>query len=307
MPESTNTNRRFFIIALSIIGVLVFLAASYVIGRSRTDAQQPQTLEKQTGLTRAPDFPGVGAQDGAISSVKPENKQATPTVPTSTTAAGTKIIKNGAIELRVSEKHFSRTVSAVTEIAKAFGGYVANSAVSHQPKEPSSGNITIQVPSDKFETVMNRLKKLGKVRNENVSSRDVSKEFVDLEAQLRNQQAQEKVLLILMDKADTVGETIAVQEQLSQVQGQIEQLKGQLDFLKGQVDFSAIELSINTSGPVVIQNGSLTKAFREAWQAFLLMVTGAIIMLGYLAGLAVVLAIPAVVAWVVTRLKKNRA
>ena len=307
MAESAATTRKFIVTVIAIIGVFVFLAASYVIGKSRIDSQQPQTLEKQTGLTRATSSAGAGSQDQGISSAKPESKQSAPTTPSNTTAPGTRIIKTGAIELRVSEKRFIRTVSTATEIAKAFGGYVADSAVSHQPKEPSSGNMTIQVPSDKFEVVMYRLKQLGKVRNENVSSRDVSKEFVDLEARLRNQQAQEKILLILMEKADTVGDTIAVQQQLSQVQEQIEQLKGQLDFLKGQVDFSAIELAINTSGPVVIQNGSLTKAFSEAWQAFLVMVTGAIILLGYLAGLAVVLAIPAAVVWLLMRLQKHKA
>lgn len=307
MAESGVTNRKFMTIALTIIGVLFFLAATYVIGRSRTETQQPQTLEKGSGIAGSPESQEFDAQGRATGNTGPENKQSVPAAPSSTTRAGTKIIKNGAIELRVAEKSFNRSLTTATQIAKTFGGFVANSAVTHQPKEPSSATITILVPTDKFDTVMNRLKDIGKVRNENISSRDVSKEFVDLEARLRNQQAQEKILLILMERADTVGDTIAVQQQLSQVQEQIEQLKGQLDFLKGQVDFSTIELSINTSGPVVIQTNSLTKAFNEAWQAFLVMVTGAIILLGYLAGLAIVLAIPAAVIWLLVRRQKNKA
>ena len=97
-----------------------------------------------------------------------------------------------------------------------------------------SARRALAVPADQFDATLNRLLDLGKKRSLEVHGQDVTGAVADLEARLRNLRAQEAVLLELMRKATTIGDSIAVQQQLSQNQEQIEQLDAQHRVLADQ-------------------------------------------------------------------------
>ena len=122
--------------------------------------------------------------------------------------------------------------------------------------------ITIKVPADKFETVMESLRKLAlEPPTENVSGQDVTEEYADLEAQLRNLQATEKQLLNLLDRAQTVDDTLKVYNQLTNIRGQIERLQGRKQYLERSAAMSTITVNLRpqVEKPIV-------KTGREAWQ-----------------------------------------
>jgi hypothetical protein len=76
------------------------------------------------------------------------------------------------------------------------------------------------------------------------NSQDVTEEYADLDAQLRNLQATETRLLALMDKAQKVDEILAVQRELSNTRGQIERIKGRMQYLQRTSDMAIIEVAL---------------------------------------------------------------
>jgi hypothetical protein len=105
------------------------------------------------------------------------------------------------------------------------------------------------VPVDAFEAILRELKGLGTYRGERSSTEDVTTRYVDLRGQLTAWRAQERVYLRLLGRARSIGDVIAVQNQLQQVQSNIERLQGQVNHLEDQSSFSTIVLVLTEPAP----------------------------------------------------------
>ncbi len=115
---------------------------------------------------------------------------------------------------------------------------------------------------------------LGKVESLEESGQDVSKEFVDLNARIRQLRAVEAQLLELLQRADDVPAALAVQNQLSQVQLDLEQARGRLQYLDNRVAFATISMSMHELGVVAPKDGGfkIVDAWATAGSAFLTVV-----------------------------------
>ena len=130
---------------------------------------------------------------------------------------------------------------------------------------PASGQVTFRVPVDAFEPALRELKALGTYRGERSSTEDVTNQYVDLNGQLTAWRAQERVYLRLLDRAKSVADVIAVQNQLQQVQSNIERLQGQVDHLEDQSSFSTIVLQLREPGAAAGKPaGRLARAWATA-------------------------------------------
>ena len=149
---------------------------------------------------------------------------------------------------------------------QAKGIYVGSST-SVPSGEPASGQVTFRVPVDAFEPVLRELKGLGTYRGEKSSTEDVTNQYIDLNGQLAAWRAQERVYLRLLDRARSVTDVIAVQNQLQQVQSNIERLQGQVNYLEDQSSFSTIVLQVSepgAAGPAGEPAGRLARAWATA-------------------------------------------
>jgi hypothetical protein len=170
---------------------------------------------------------------------------------------GARVVKTASVTLQVKDGTFDDWFQQATMVASRHGGYVASSDTAEGKLR--SGTLVIRVPASEFESTLAELKGLGTVRQERLSGQDVTSQFVDLDARLRNWQAQESVLLGLMAKATNIADSIRVQNQLQDVQLQIEELKGQLRVLSDQADLSTITLAVSEKGFVVPEPPSPTR------------------------------------------------
>jgi predicted RNase H-like nuclease (RuvC/YqgF family) len=144
----------------------------------------------------------------------------------------------------------TESMAGVTSIATALGGYVVSSNESGD-KDITYGRISIRVPADRFDEAFERLRKLAvKVTNKSTDSQDVTEEYSDLQAQLRNLEATEAQYLELLKKAETVEDILAVQRELSNVRRQIEQIKGRIQYLERTSDMALIEVNLQKTRPI---------------------------------------------------------
>lgn len=209
---------------------------------------------------------------------------------------GPSVIKTAELGVEVERGSFKEALQRATSVASAEGGFVLSSSV--EGREGRRGSIVLRVPADRFEAALASLRELGTVERERVSGEDVSQEFVDLEARLRNLTAQEAVLLRLMDEAGSVTDTIKVQKELTGIQLEIERIRGRLRYLEDQTSYGTISLSMAEAGVAAPQRPSiLARAWERAVEGFLSVIGGLITALGVLLPIAVL----GLVGWVLLR------
>jgi hypothetical protein len=192
-------------------------------------------------------------------------------------AAGPQVIKRGDVALRVPEGDLQEAVRRIVAIAEGRGGFVLSTSI--EDEGAKSGTIVIRVPAESFEDALSAAEDVGDVTREEVSGEDVSEEFVDLDARLRNFEAQESVLLDLMAKSQNVADTLRVQRELQGVQLEIERLRGRLRFLRDQTDLSTITVSLREQETTVAATGLLGRAWKRAVDTFNAIVSGVVVAL----------------------------
>ena len=159
-----------------------------------------------------------------------------------------KIVKNGYMTLEVND--ITVAITGVTAIARDLNGYVVSSN-KQGVQDITYGQISIRVPSDSFDEAFDKLRKLAvNVPNESTNSQDVTEQYTDLQAQLRNLEATEAQYLEILKKAEKVEDILAVQRELSNVRGQIEQIKGRIQYLERTSDMALIDVNLQKTKPI---------------------------------------------------------
>jgi len=154
------------------------------------------------------------------------------------------IVRTAEIALVVSDVAIA--LDQVADLAEGFGGYVVSSTRWKEEEIRFVGIITIRVPAEDFGEVMDVLRGLAvDVTHEETSAQDVTEEYIDLGAKLKNLEATEDQLLRLMEKAEKVEDILGIQRELSKTRGEIEQTKGRMQYLERTSATSLIRVQLN--------------------------------------------------------------
>ncbi len=207
----------------------------------------------------------AGGQDTAASPGKAGSTEAAAQV--RLVDLGNRIVRTATVDLGVGKDRLNDTINRATDVVTRAKGIYVGSSTSVPDGSPASGQVTFRVPVDAFEAVLRELKALGTYRGEQSSTDDVTSQYIDLNGQLAAWRAQERVYLRLLDRAKSVADVIAVQNQLQQVQSNIERLQGQVDHLEDQSSFSTIVLQLSepgAAGPAREPAGRLARAWATA-------------------------------------------
>lgn len=107
-----------------------------------------------------------------------------------------------------------------------------------------NNRYTIRVPKNEFESLIKALCTQANFLNQkSISSEDVTEEYVDIEARLKNKKEVENRLIeILRNKAKNVEEVLATENQLRVIREEIESREARLNYLKDQVQYCTINL-----------------------------------------------------------------
>ena len=155
------------------------------------------------------------------------------------------IVRTGDMSLVVEDVPIA--IDQITGMADGFEGYAVSSSA-WKEGERLVGRIAIRVPAEHFDDAMEALRGMAvDVTSESTSSKDVTEEYVDLSAKLQNLEATEAQLLKIMEKAETVDDILAVQQQLTNTRGEIEQTKARMQYLERTSATSLIAVSLEQS------------------------------------------------------------
>ena len=101
----------------------------------------------------------------------------------------------------------AETAEKIIKIGQGAGGFLVTSNV-NGGADATSASLSIRVPAEDFDEVRAKIRKLSlRVESESIDAQDVTKQYVDQEARLRNLRAQEQQYLGILRKAATVKDT----------------------------------------------------------------------------------------------------
>jgi hypothetical protein len=170
-----------------------------------------------------------------------------------------KIIRDATLTLEVEEP--VKAAERITSIAESRGGFVVSSesrqeSVGRRGKSYEVFNVQMRVPAAQFDAALKDIRATaGEVTAEKVSGKDVTEEYIDLEARLRTQRALEAQLLDIMKGAREVSDAISVQRELTNVRTEIERIEGRRHFLETQSSLSLINVTLRPPAPLVATTG----------------------------------------------------
>jgi Domain of unknown function (DUF4349) len=225
-------NRQFWagVAATIVVGILVALGVPHLM-RTRMALYDTESRGHQIGTRLEETGQSAGYADklmmvASISGTEQERK----------------MIRTASMDLLA--KNPRQTSEKIRVLAEQAGGFLVSSET-NGGENASSASLTIRIPVDKFEQVRAEISSLGlRVETEKIEAQDVTKQYVDLAARLRNLHAQETQYLGILKQARTVKDTVDVSDKLDEVRSEIEQQQAEFDVLSKQVTTVALTVSL---------------------------------------------------------------
>ena len=198
---------------------------------------------------------------------------------------GLKVIRDGRVDIRVEVGTFGQVSSQLRSIAADLGGYITAGETHLQQIEDVNytvGWLTMRIPEDRFDDALNRVDGLGERLSLNVSSQDVTEEYVDLEGRLRYWRSQEEFYQRLMNEATEIDDLVTIQTRMQDVLLNIEQIEGRLRYLDSRTSFSTLTVGLTeVPGATPIDEpddpGILERAIDQAGEVLLATIGGLIV------------------------------
>jgi hypothetical protein len=174
-----------------------------------------------------------------------------------------KVIYDGQMQLEAADTRaaFDRIIALV----QGSGGFVAATNIGNTTErdEQPSISVTLRLPADNLTATLTQIRAVAdRVVNESLQSQDVTDQFVDIEAQLRNLNALETELLALLaelrdnNNADP-SKLLQVFDQIRMTRGEIEQLEGRRQMLENLVSLATLQVAIvplPAAAPIISTN-----------------------------------------------------
>lgn len=137
----------------------------------------------------------------------------------------------------------------------------------------------MRVPSERYHEALSKLQQLGKVDNLSEQIQDVTEEFIDLEARLRNLKRSEQHLLELLKRSGKVSELLQVEKEIAQRRSEIERLEVRLRYLTHQTTFSIIHVTLEEFRPRPIPETafSVTEVFADAFRTVVIVLRAVLV------------------------------
>lgn len=198
---------------------------------------QPTSAPAPTSAPEATAAPSGNDSDGSVSEYIPNNPS----------PIDRKIIKNAQLSIVV--QNAATALFQITGISSDVGGYVVGSRT-FSVGDRTGAQISIAVPVDRFEEAVNMVRNTAlRIEQDMTSSAEVTEQFVDLQSRLRNLEATAARLRDFLNKANTITETLKVNDELTRIESESEQIKGKLNALNARSAFSTIAIDINETYP----------------------------------------------------------
>jgi len=171
--------------------------------------------------------------------------------------------------IEIEVRQITDEIERVKAMATELKGYVTESSI-QQDDEGKSASIEVRIPSEKYGQALSQIESMGELLSLSEEVSDVTMEFIDNAARLKNLKQQEQSIAGLLDRQGKLSDILAIEKELARIRGDIESLEGRQNYLENQVAFSTISLTISEKAPLpAFKNWPVSESFAKAKRGFL--------------------------------------
>ena len=149
-----------------------------------------------------------------------------------------KLIKNGDISFEV--KNIKDTKAFLQKVISKHKGYISSEKIEDYRINPTE-ILTVRVPNSNFDNIITDIGlQVGEFDSKRIDIEDVTAEFVDIEARLKNKKQLEGKYQELLAKANNMADILKIEKEISLIREDIESTEGRLRYLNNQVGYSTL-------------------------------------------------------------------
>lgn len=190
--------------------------------------------DESVSMSRAPKIESAMSSDyaRAASSYAPE-------IEYSKGLSESRVQINGNLSLEV--QNVSTALEQIKAVVIQYGGKITSADSGDSFNRYA--NVSVLIPRESFYELIDAVKNISaKVTNENISSNDVTEEFVDVEAKLNVMKQTELRFISLLSETINIEEVMIVERELMRLRGEIDSLEGRLQYLSKTTDNSVLNI-----------------------------------------------------------------
>jgi hypothetical protein len=192
-----------------------------------------------------------------------------------------KLIWTADLEFQV--KDVEKSTEEINELSAKYDGFVSDMQMSNNSYRITN-SITVRVPNAKFQKFVSAIKGQSIfMDHSDISSQDVTEEFVDIEARLKaKREVRDRYIEVLRTKTGSVKDIIEAEEAIRVITEEIEAKEGRLRYLSDKVDLSTVTLTMYekvkyTESPERFEKSysdDVSESFGTGWQAVKVIILG---------------------------------
>ena len=154
-----------------------------------------------------------------------------------------RIIKNSTLDYEVDS--FDAAYKSIHDIVAKEGGFIASSSRQKLANGKIRGYIVVRVPSEKFNLTILAMAGLGELKNQAVTSQDITKKYVDLTSRLKSKKTLEtRLLKMIEDGKGELKDLISIEKELGKVRSEIETMQGEINYYNNLISLSTVTINL---------------------------------------------------------------
>lgn len=193
-------------------------------------------------------------------------------------------------DMRVIVDDFDKATDGLQEAVKQAKGIRAHEEVSSSPGSPRVGVWRIRVPLEHFDEFRTAVARLGAVERNSLQSDDITAQYYDLEAHIKNRQAARETLRELLKETGKkeMKHYLEVWDKLEKVSDEIDRAEGQLRLWANLTDLTTVTVTLHEKQKYIAEEKAadretptfgmrVSRTWNESWEALLGFVQWALI------------------------------
>lgn len=216
------------------------------------------------------------------------------------------VIVTGSMTV-TAEDPLAASKDAVRIVESAGGRVDARSEYAPANGDSGSATLTLRIPADRLQEVLDDLAALGRADEISTSTSDVTQAVADLESRIATQRGIIDRLNGMFGQATTIDDLITLETTIAQHQATLEDLEAQQRTVDDQVALSTLSLYLRSEAEAPTQQPmDFLSGLAAGWGAFVGFFSGLLVALGVLLPWLVAAALISAAIVVIVRWNRRR-
>lgn len=158
--------------------------------------------------------------------------------------------------LDIETLDYPAAITSIKETISKYGGVIQSESESDSGHDwyyadyrKTGGTmhnyLEVRIPSKDYENFLAELDGIGKIISKSTSVDNISQKYYDTTAQIEALQIQEKNLLAMLEKCETIEDMITVEQRLSEVQYELNTLQTDRRYMDMDVAYSYVNINVS--------------------------------------------------------------